>query len=105
MTSPVDDERLAYLIKAHADKGNWGHSPDTADALTHYAALRRQLAEAGEALLSGANSLLVEQVRYEERARRQNNEADRKLAASIAADAATLRALRTALRGDMRGMK
>jgi hypothetical protein len=48
----VTPERLEYLITAHADKDNWGHSPETADALRELAEARREI-EALRKALSG----------------------------------------------------
>ncbi len=53
MTTPpkpdvVSEERLAYLIAAHADKDNWGYSPETVVALRELLAAREEIAELKE---------------------------------------------------------
>lgn len=52
-----------------------------------------------EACEAGANSLLVEQTRFQERARRQRNEADSRLAEVVGEQSATLRNLASRGRG------
>jgi hypothetical protein len=68
------------------------HNPCQVQEVAILRALQ-SLASARDALEAGANSLLVEQTRFEERARRTKSRADTKLAESVGAHVAILREL------------
>jgi hypothetical protein len=86
----VSLEELLAKVELNVSLGNTCFSEAECKAMQ---AVLRSLASARDALEAGANSLLVEQTRFEERARRTKSRADTKLAESVGAHVAILREL------------